>query len=66
MERILTYPRTDTEYLSEEEKDKVRDIIVNEIIMIQNLKDSKTIFDSSKAESHTAIIITNKKPMTLE
>ena len=58
----LTYPRTDTEYLSEDEKDKVRDLLrtINNIDL--EFKDSKSIFDSSKVESHTAIIITNKTP----
>lgn len=60
---FLTYPRTDTEYLSEEEKDKVRDIIVKQNNNDLEFKDSKTIFDSSKVESHTAIIITNKNPI---
>lgn len=58
----LTYPRTDTEYLSEEEKDKVKNIL-----QLQNddnieFKDSKNIFNSAKVESHTAIIITTKTP----
>ncbi|MBQ3409584.1 MAG: topoisomerase C-terminal repeat-containing protein [Clostridia bacterium] len=58
----LTYPRTDTEYLSEDEKDKVRNLLhtINNIDL--EFRDSKTIFDSSKVESHTAIIITNKVP----
>ena len=60
---FLTYPRTDTEYLSDEEKDKVRDIIVKQNNNDLEFKDSKTIFDSSKVESHTAIIITNKNPI---
>lgn len=58
----LTYPRTDTEYLSEDEKDKVKNLLqtINSIDL--EFRESKTIFDSSKVESHTAIIITNKTP----
>ncbi|MBO5004146.1 MAG: topoisomerase C-terminal repeat-containing protein [Clostridia bacterium] len=58
----LTYPRTDTEYLSEDEKDKIKQLlqtINNNDLEFRNLK---SIFDSSKVESHTAIIITNKTP----
>ena len=44
-------------------KDKVRDIIVKQNNNDLEFKDSKTIFDSSKVESHTAIIITNKNPI---
>lgn len=58
----LTYPRTDTEYLSEDEKDKVRNLLQNINNIDLEFRDSKSIFDSSKVESHTAIIITNKVP----
>ncbi|MGF6906796.1 DNA topoisomerase [Fusobacterium sp. PH5-44] len=61
---FLTYPRTNTEYLSENEKDKVKNIL--ELLQEQDyqieFKDSKKIFDDSKIESHSAITITNKIP----
>lgn len=58
----LTYPRTDTEYLSEEEKDKVKNILQRLNNSDLAFRNSKSIFDSSKVESHTAIIITTKTP----
>lgn len=58
----LTYPRTDTEYLSEEEKDKVKNILQLQNDDNLEFKDSKNIFNSAKVESHTAIIITTKTP----
>ncbi len=63
-EGYLTYPRTNSEYLATNEKDKVRKIIG----VIKNLgypvvfKDKKTIFDDSKIESHSAITPTFKIP----
>lgn len=60
----LTYPRTNTEFLANAEKDKVKEIISvlkNEDIPIE-FKDSKSIFDDSKIESHSALIITKKIP----
>ena len=61
----VTYPRTPTNYLSENEKDKVRETI-SKIVSSKNksiiFKDSKRIFDNSKIESHSAIIPTGKIP----
>lgn len=57
----ITYPRTNTEYLSENEKDKIKKII--DILKNKHnieFKDNKRIFDSSKVESHSAITITTK------
>ena len=58
---FTTYPRTNSEYLTDEEKTKVENIIdklkekgTTNITM----KEDKRIFDSSKVESHSAIIIT--------
>lgn len=61
----ITYPRTNTEYLAENEKDKVREII--DALPGHNLifKDGKKIFDNSKIESHSAIIPTTKIPSKL-
>ena len=60
----LTYPRTNSEYLATAEKDKIKQIIAN----CRNLgyplefKDSKTIFDDAKIESHSALTPTYKIP----
>lgn len=60
----VTYPRTNTEYLSENEKDKVKELIslytTEEIFLA--FKDTKRVFDDSKIESHSALMPTNKKP----
>lgn len=60
---LLTYPRTNTEYLATGEKGKIRSII--ESLPISDLlkfHESANIFDDSKIESHSAITITAKKP----
>ncbi len=63
-EGYLTYPRTNSEYLATNEKDKIKKIIAN----IKNIgypvvfKDKKTIFDDSKIESHSALTPTYKIP----
>ena len=63
-----TYPRTNSEYLTDEEKDKVKQII-NKLLNQEKLnicmKEDKRIFDSSKVESHSAIIITANKTKDL-
>lgn len=59
---FLTYPRTDTEYLSEDEVNKVKNIIDKQFNDDLTIKTTKNIFNSSKVESHTAIIITTKTP----
>jgi DNA topoisomerase-3 len=61
----VTYPRTNTEYLAENEKDKVKIVIeaIKEKFNVNiELKDIKKIFDSSKIESHSAVIPTVKVP----
>lgn len=63
----VTYPRTNTEYLSEEEKDKIRKLVslyTDDECKLE-FKDSKSIFDSSKIESHSAITPTSVKPTDL-
>ena len=63
-EGYLTYPRTNSEYLATNEKDKIKKIIHN----IKGVgypvvfKDKKTIFDDSKIESHSALTPTYKIP----
>jgi DNA topoisomerase III len=59
----VTYPRTNTEYLSANEKEKINKIL-NLLKAEHNvaINDSTSIFDSSKVESHSAITITTKSP----
>ncbi len=63
-EGYLTYPRTNSEYLATAEKDKIRKIIENAKNLGYPLtfKDSKTIFDDSKIESHSALTPTYRIP----
>ena len=63
-EGYLTYPRTNSEYLATNEKDKVKKIISNLVNMNYPIefKDKKTIFDDSKIESHSALTPTYKVP----
>lgn len=59
----VTYPRTNTEYLSENEKDKVKELIsiyTNDKLPLA-FKDTKRIFDDSKIESHSALMPTSKE-----
>lgn len=58
----VTYPRTNTEYLAENEKEKVKQILKS--LNDDNLDffDKKSIFDDSKIESHSALIITTNIP----
>lgn len=59
---LVTYPRTNSEYLSENEKNKVKNIINifnkedNNVFL--KFKDNKNIFNDEKIESHSAIIPT--------
>ncbi len=63
-EGYLTYPRTNSEYLATNEKDKIRKIISNirGIGYPVEFKDKKSIFDDSKIESHSALTPTYKIP----
>ena len=58
----ITYPRTNTEYLAENEREKIKDIIAH--LKDYNLifKDGKRFFDDTKIESHSAITPTTKIP----
>ena len=60
----LTYPRTNSEYLATAEKDKMRTIIANvsKLGYPVRFRDSKSIFDDSKIESHSALTPTYKIP----
>lgn len=60
----ITYPRSSTEYLGTNSKENVKGVIEAFKAIYNNIefKDSKTIFDNSKIDSHEAIIPTNKIP----
>ncbi len=60
----LTYPRTNSEYLATAEKDKIRQILsgCQKLGYPVKFKDSKSIFDDSKIESHSALTPTYKIP----
>lgn len=63
----VTYPRTNTEYLAENEKGRIQKILQ---LFIHNgyeveFKDSKTIFNDAKLESHSALTPTEKLPENL-
>ncbi|MBQ6823422.1 MAG: topoisomerase C-terminal repeat-containing protein [Clostridia bacterium] len=60
----ITYPRTNSEYLATQEKDKIRKIleIVAKLGYKVKFRDGKTIFDDSKIESHSALTPTHKIP----
>ncbi|AYD39755.1 type IA DNA topoisomerase [Clostridium fermenticellae] len=60
-----TYPRTNTEYLADNEKSKIKSVIaqVREKYNVDiAFKDKKTIFNNKKVESHSAITLTVKFP----
>ena len=61
----ITYPRTNTEYLAENEKEKVEKLINSFSNYKLKMKDSKKIFDDSKIESHSAMLPTTKIPGNL-
>ncbi len=63
-EGYVTYPRTNSEYLAEAEREKVSKIIDNVRGMGYPvvLKTGKHIFDDSKIESHSALTPTYKIP----
>lgn len=60
----VSYPRTNSEYLATNEKDKIKQIIagVKKLGYPIIFKDKKTIFDDSKIESHSALTPTYKIP----
>lgn len=65
---FITYPRTNTEYLGDTEKASVQKLI--EIFTPQGFdllfRESKTIFDDSKIEGHSALLPTYKLPQAGE
>lgn len=60
----LTYPRTNSEYLASAEKGKIKKILEScaKVGYPVKFKDSKSIFDDSKIESHSALTPTYKIP----
>lgn len=60
----VTYPRTNSEYLAEAEKDKIRKVLdkIKSIGYDVKFKTGKNIFDDSKIESHSALTPTYKIP----
>lgn len=57
-QKFLTYPRTNSEYMTENEKEKAKDIISSlnkKGYKDIKMKETKDIFDSSKVDSHSAI-----------
>ncbi len=63
-EGYVTYPRTNSEYLATAEQDKIKKIIagIKKIGYPIEFRFSKTIFDDSKIESHSALTPTYKIP----
>ena len=61
---FISYPRTNSEYLATNEKDKFTSIINSVKKLGYNVifKDKKTIFDDSKIEAHSALTPTYKIP----
>lgn len=61
---FISYPRTNSEYLATNEKDKFRTIVasVKKLGYDVVFKDKKTIFDDSKIEAHSALTPTYKIP----
>ena len=61
----VTYPRTNTEYLATSEKDKIKDVLnafSSQGFPVQ-FKDSTSIFNDSKIESHSALTPTSHIPL---
>ncbi len=60
----VTYPRTNSEYLAEAEKDKIKMILdgVKKLGYPVEFKTGKNIFDDSKIEAHSALTPTYKIP----
>ena len=61
---FITYPRTNSEYLAEQEKGKIKKILaqVEALGYRVQFREGKTIFDDSKIESHSSLTPTYKIP----
>ncbi|OSA97303.1 UNVERIFIED_ORG: hypothetical protein B2H98_08130 [Clostridium botulinum] len=64
--KYTTYPRTDSEHMTNDEKDKAKKIIAALNDSNIEFKDKKTVFDSSKVEAHSAITPTTIIPNEIE
>lgn len=58
-----TYPRTNSQYMAEKEKQKAKDILKAIGDSRAKFRDTKAIFDDSKIEAHSAITPTTKMPV---
>lgn len=60
----ITYPRTNTQFLGENDKENVKEVL--EVLKNEGYNvgfiDKKSIFDSTKVESHSALFLTTKIP----
>lgn len=65
-EKYITYPRTNTEYLAEEERNKVKEIIENFNDENLEFNSNSKLFNNKYIEDHSAIIPTTKIPISLE
>lgn len=61
----VTYPRTNTEYLSNNQKEDIKKLILSFNDSNLDFIDKKSIFDDSKIESHSALTPTTKQPSSL-
>lgn len=61
----VTYPRTNTEYLSNNQKEDIKKLILSFNDSNLDFIDKKSIFDDSKIESHSALTPTIKHPSSL-
>lgn len=64
----ITYPRTNTEYLATAEKESINEILQKlskEEGVSLVLRENTNIFNDSKIEGHTALIITGNRPENL-
>lgn len=64
---LTSYPRTNTEYIAQAEKELVKATIakINKKGYLE-FKDSKSIFDDSKIDGHSAITVTGKHPSSCD
>lgn len=63
---LISYPRSNTEYIAEDEKSSVHDVIdkINRDGYLA-FRGDKSIFDDSKIDGHSAITVTGKRPAGL-
>ena len=64
--KYQTYPRTDGEYMAEEEKENAKEILIALDDPRLEFKDVKSIFNSDKIEAHSALTPTTNIPVLSE